>query len=102
MKKVLIVIVAFIAVVNVILNLYNRNEILDLSSLKIEAFANSESSGSNMGPLYQYGCVVVEKTIMGHDADGQPIIQETPYPGESGDCAGVMGDCTPYECTRYY
>ena len=39
MKKVLIVIVAFIAVVNVVLNMYNRNEILGLSSLRIEALA---------------------------------------------------------------
>lgn len=31
-----------------------------------------------------------------------PVIQEVPYPGESGYCAGSIGDCTPYDCTRYY
>lgn len=101
MKKVLIVIVAFIAVVNVVLNMYNRNEILGLSSLKIEALARYES-GNKLGPLYRNGCVVFEKVIMGYNADGSPHIQEVPYPGETGECAGAIGDCTPYGCIKYY
>lgn len=102
MKKVLVGIIAVVATVNVFFNLYNRNEIIGLSSLKIEALAFDESHGSNLGPLYQYGCTIIEKTIMGYDSDGNPVIQEVPYPGESGYCAGSIGDCTPYDCTRYY
>ena len=39
MKKVLVGIIAVVAAVNVFFNLYNRNEIIGLSSLKIEALA---------------------------------------------------------------
>lgn len=61
MKKVLVGIIAVVAAVNVFFNLYNRNEIIGLSSLKIEALAFDESHGSNLGPLYQYGCTIIEK-----------------------------------------
>lgn len=74
MKKVLVGIIAVVAAVNVFFNLYNRNEIIGLSSLKIEALAFDESHGSNLGPLYQYGCTIIEKTIMGYDSDGNPVI----------------------------
>lgn len=49
MKKVLVGIIAVVAAVNVFFNLYNRNEIIGLSSLKIEALAFDESHGSNLG-----------------------------------------------------
>lgn len=43
-----------------------------------------------------------ENVIMGYHSDGSPNIQKVGRGGEQGDCLGLSGDCTPYECTRYF
>jgi len=99
-KKIFVVLAVFITICNMAFGLYNDNEITELASLKIEAFANIETDGGIRGPLYKYGCVVVIDEIVGYESDNSPIIHPTPYGGELGKCGGVEGTCTPFSCTK--
>lgn len=102
MKKIICVsVVVSIAIVNTILTVCNSNEIIDLVSLKSEAFASDEeNSGGLRGPLVKFGCGIPEKVIVGYDSEGNPITSEVIREGELGDCVGKTGSCSPYPCTR--
>lgn len=102
-KRICVFLVVLVAIVNIAFNICNSNEIVDLVSLKSEAFANNdEISGGARGPLYKYGCGVAEKVIVAHDGNGDPIFGTVMREGETGECAGRDGSCSPYSCTRLY
>ena len=101
-RNFIIIVIAFIAIINITLNMSIGNELSGLASLRIEALANEEAPVSGRGPLSKSGCIVFENVIMGYHSYGSPNIQKVGRGGEQGDCLGLSGDCTPYECTRYF
>lgn len=104
MKKIIFVLfVVSVAVVNIVFTVCNSNTIVNLVSLKSEAFAsNDETSGGQRGPLRKWACGIPEKVIVGHDSQGNPIFTEIVHNGEMGTCVGTSGSCSPYSCTRLY
>lgn len=104
MKKVIFIFfIASVAIINIIFTVDNSNKIVDLVSLKSEAFANNdEFSGGARGPLQKWACGIKEKVIVGHDSQGNPIFTEVVHSGEMGSCAGTSGSCSPYTCTKLY
>ena len=58
MRKIIyVLVVVSIAIVNTVFTIRNSDEIVDLVSLKSEAFANNdEISGGALGPLHKFGC----------------------------------------------
>ena len=104
MKKIICVFfIVSVAIMNIVFTVYNNNKVVNLVSLKSEAFANNdETSSGALGPLRTWGCAVTEKVIVGHDASGNPIITEVMREGEMGTCDGQSGGCSPFSCTRYY
>ena len=103
-KKVICVfLIVSVAIVNIVFTVCNSNKIVNLVSLKSEAFANNdETSGGELGPLQKWACGVTEKVIIGHDDKGNPIFNVVVHDGEKGECAGRTGSCSPYPCTRLY
>lgn len=104
-RNFIILTITIIAAINVILNVRIGNELVDISSFRLEALANDESSSSSSngrGPLYKSGCLVFENVIVGYHSDGTPNIQNMPYNAEKGDCGGMYDYCTPYKCTKFY
>lgn len=57
MRKIIyVLVVVSIAIVNTVFTIRNSDEIVDLVSLKSEAFANNdEISGGALGPLHKFG-----------------------------------------------
>ena len=102
MRKIIyVLVVVSIAIVNTVFTIRNSDEIVDLVSLKSEAFANNdEISGGALGPLHKFGCGIPEKVIVAYDSDNNPIFAEIIREGELGECEGETGSCSPYPCTR--
>ena len=102
MRKIIyVLVVVSIAIVNTVFTIRNSDEIVDLVSLKSEAFANNdEISGGALGPLQKFGCGIPEKVIVAYDSDNNPIFAEIIREGELGECEGKTGSCSPYPCTR--
>ena len=102
MRKIIyVLVVVSIAIVNTVFTIRNSDEIVDLVSLKSEAFANNdEISGGALGPLHKFGCGIPEKVIVAYDSDNNPIFAEIIREGELGECAVKTGSCSPYPCTR--
>ena len=102
MRKIIyVLVVVSIAIVNTVFTIRNSDEIVDLVSLKSEAFANNdEISGGALGPLHKFGCGIPEKVIVAYDSDNNPIFAEIIREGELGECEGKPGSCSPYPCTR--
>lgn len=76
MRKIIyVLVVVSIAIVNTVFTIRNSDEIVDLVSLKSEAFANNdEISGGALGPLHKFGCGIPEKVIVAYDSDNNPIL----------------------------
>ena len=102
MRKIIyVLVVVSIAIVNTVFTIRNSDEIVDLVSLKSEAFANNdEISGGALGPLHKFGCGIPEKVIVAYDSDNNPIFAEIIREGELGECEGKTGSYSPYPCTR--
>ena len=93
MRKIIyVLVVVSIAIVNTVFTIRNSDEIVDLVSLKSEAFANNdEISGGALGPLHKFGCGIPEKVIVAYDSDNNPIFAEIIREGELGECGMGCG-----------
>lgn len=102
MRKIIyVLVVVSIAIVNTVFTIRNSDEIVDLVSLKSEAFANNdEISGGALGPLHKFGCGIPEKVIVAYDSDNNPIFAEIIREGELGECEGKTGSCSPYKLSK--
>ncbi len=102
-KKVVLVLIVVIAMVNIGFNMYNSNDLLDLASLRIEALAGAEGGDAGeKGPLFTNWCPIKLNVIIGRNFDGSPVVKEVWYDGEEGKCQGSSGSCTSYSCVKSY
>lgn len=73
----------------------------DLKLLTVEAMANTEVNKDGRGTLKPMPCTISTDYIVGHDSNGDPIIERRNELGEEGICEPYGNNsCVPYECTK--
>lgn len=101
MKKfVFLIFICFVTFCNILFCISKTECFNNLFLSQLEALAEDELGATQNGWLVREQCFVTKEVIVGHWANGVPIIEKKEVEGELGYCLGTSGWCNPYPCTE--